>query len=235
MTYTHAFDAFAAADLAAVAFLLVSVWGIGWRIDREGARRPSVTVLMMRYRREWMTEMLTRDPRVFDASIIGILRQSTAFFASTSVIAIGGVLALIGNAERIDMVATELGERNSGTLVWQIKLALVAALLTSGFLRFVWSSRLYGYCAVVMAAAPNDPAAPNAPIRASQAAEINIRAASNFNRGLRYMYFALAALAWLVGPAALGAATAVTLWVIWSREFASKPHTILDLPPDATP
>ena len=99
--------------------------------------------------------------------------------------------------------------------------------VTNGFLKFVWSNRIFGYCSVMMAAVPNDPNDPEALIRASQAAELNIRAAINFNRGLRSMYFALGGLAWLVGSFAFIAATVAVIWLIWSREFASLPRDIL--------
>jgi uncharacterized membrane protein len=79
----------------------------------------------------------------------------------------------------------------------------------------------------MMAAVPNDPKDPVAYPRAAQAAELNIRAAINFNRGLRAMYFALGALAWLLGPIALMLSTFVVVWVVWSREFASLPRSIL--------
>jgi uncharacterized membrane protein len=60
-----------------------------------------------------------------------------------------------------------------------------------------------------------------------KAAELNIRAAINFNRGLRSMYFALGGLAWLVGPVAFFIATVAVIWLVWSREFASLPRDIL--------
>ena len=60
---------------------------------------------MAQYRREWMTQMVTRDPRIFDAQIISSLRQGTAFFASTSMLAIGGTLAMIGNGEKLSGIA----------------------------------------------------------------------------------------------------------------------------------
>ena len=126
-------------DAAALAVLFAGWAGIGWWIERETAARPSVTVLMMRYRRDWMIQMITRQPRIFDAAILASLRQGTAFFASTCVIAIGGVLALIGNAERLVGVAAGLGETGLPPVIWQIKLALVAFLLTNAFLKFVWA------------------------------------------------------------------------------------------------
>ena len=111
--------------------------------------------------------------------------------------------------------------------VWQVKLAFVTLLLTNGFLKFVWANRVFGYCAVMMSAVPNDPKHPDADHIASQAGELNVRAAINFNRGLRSLYFALGALAWLIGPYALGLATLVAAWTVLSREFASLPRDIL--------
>ncbi len=94
-------------------------------------------------------------------------------------------------------------------------------------MKFVWANRVFGYCAVLMAAVPNDPSDPQAYPRAAQAAELNIRAAINFNRGLRAMYFALAGLAWLLGATALMVATVAVVWIVWSREFSSLPREIL--------
>ena len=217
-------------DAAAVLFLFAAWGAIGWRIEHPTAGRPSVSVLMADYRRAWMTEMIGRQPRIFDAQILATLRQGTSFFASTSVIAIGGTLALAGNTAPLQMVAEGAGVAVPG-LILQLKLVAVVLFLTNAFLRFVWSNRLFGYCAVVMASVPNDTGDPLAPVRAGKAAELNIRAAMNFNRGLRSVYFALGALAWLLGPAALAIATVAVVWVLWSRDFASIPHRILSETP----
>jgi len=138
-----------------------------------------------------------------------------------------GVMALVGNTEPLRGVAAEVSTMPVPVLVWQLKLGLVALFLTNAFLKFVWANRVFGYCAVIMASVPNDPTDPKAYPRAAQAAELNIRGAMNFNRGLRAMYFALGALAWLIGPYALIIATATVFWVLWSREFASIPRSIL--------
>lgn len=214
-------------DAAAIA-VLVAAWMVsGWLIERECTRRPSVTVLMMSYRRDWMVELVTRQPRIFDAAILDSLRQGTAFMSSTTFIGIGGVLALIGNADRLEGVVSEFGESHVPTVIYQLKLAFFALFLIDGFLKFIWANRLFGYCAVVMASVPNQPDDPMALPRARQAAELNIRAAWNFNRGLRSVYFALASVAWLIGPLGLIVATVLTLWVVLSREFRSRPHEIL--------
>ena len=227
MTWLDRIALFAPLDAGALALLLAGWLAIGWRIEHPGARHPSTSQIMANYRREWMRQMITREPRIFDAQIVASLRQGTAFFASTAVIAIGGTLALMGNAERLTGIANDLVLMDAPTFVWEAKLVVIALFLTNAFLKFVWANRLFGYAAVVMAAVPNDTNAALCAKRADQAAEINITAARSFNRGLRAVYFGLACAAWLAGPLALMAATLFTLAVIWRREFASDSRTIL--------
>lgn len=215
------------ADGIALALLTVAWLGIGLWIERANGARPSVTVLMAEHRRQWMQEFLTRQNRIFDATVMSSLRQGASWFASTTIIAIGGVLALVGNPERVQGVAEELIASMAPTFVWQVKLLVVALFLSHAFLKFVWAHRVFGYCTVLMASVPNDPELPEAGLRAGQAAELNIRAALNFTRGLRSMYFALGTLAWLLGAVPLMIATVSVVWLLWSREFASHPRDIL--------
>jgi uncharacterized membrane protein len=182
---------------------------------------------MAEMRREWMREFVRRDNRIFDAQIIASLRQGTAFFASTSILAVGGVLALIGNVQPLTGIAAEVGAERP-TLLWQIRLLPAALLLTHAFLKFVWANRVFGYASVTMGATPSEPGHPRAMPRAMRAAELIIRAALNFNRGLRSMYFALASLAWLGGPWALMAAALLVAGFLVRREFTSVPRDILD-------
>lgn len=225
---------FSPLDLAAVALLLSSWLWIGWRIENPPKGRPSVSWLMADFRRDWMKRMVERDPRIFDAQLVGNLRQATAFFASAAMIAIGGGLALIGNTEQLAGVAEDLIQDSAPAFVWEIKILLVVLFLSNAFLKFVWSHRLFGYCAVLMAAVPNDRGHALAYPRAEQAAEINITAARSFNRGMRATYFALAAVAWLAGAAALAAAALITMAVLYRREFVSQSRSILlRIPPDS--
>jgi len=207
--------------------LLILCWfATGWLSEHPPAWRPSVSLLMKTYRYRWMTEFLTRQPRIFDASVIDNLRQGTAFFASTSVIAIGGGVAMISNADLLQGLAADL---TIGAEVTQIrfKLLVVLAFLANALLKFVWSHRLFGYCAIMMAAVPNDHTDPVAVERAARTAEINITAAKSFNRGLHSIYFALAALVWLIGPNALIGATLITAGVQLRREFASHSRAVM--------
>ncbi len=217
-------------DLIALGLLLAAWLLSGWLTEHPPAARPSVSVLMQEYRRDWMRTFVTRVPRIFDATVIESLRQGTAFFASASLIAIGGGVALIGNAAALQRLAADLPlagiAATSGPDV-AVRMLPTVALLSNALLKFVWANRLFGYCSVLMAAVPNDPDDPLAYHRAAQAAEINITAAKSFNRGLRAIYFALAALGWLLGPWGLIAGTVAATTVLLRREFTSTSRQVI--------
>ena len=82
MTIPFHIGSLTAPDLIAVALYILLWVASGWIIENPPARFPSVTVIMKQYRRDWMGEFVTRQPRIFDATLIDSLRQGTAFFAS---------------------------------------------------------------------------------------------------------------------------------------------------------
>ena len=219
-------------DLAALGLLVLCWLAIGWTTEHPPTHRPSVGVLMEGYRREWMRQLVTRQPRIFDSAMMDGLRQSTTFFASTALIAIGGGLALIGNPERLADLASEFALDQGPNVLWEARILTAVLFGANAFLKFVWSHRLFSYAAIAMAAVPNDITDPLAYPRADQAARLAINAAKSFNRGLRSVYFALASLAWLLGPLALVAAAAFTTVMLWRREFASTARqALLENPP----
>ena len=57
--------------------------------------------------------------------------------------------------------------------------------------------------------------------QAAVAARVANRAARHFNTGLRAYYFGLTALAWILHPLALVAATLFVVWELYRREFRS--------------
>ncbi len=237
MTGTYFPAALTATDMAAVALLFASWFGSGWLTERPPAGMPSVSVLMARFRREWMLHMITRNPRIFDGNILSTLREGTAFFASACMIATGGILALIGNTDRLRGLAQEFEIGDETTAVWEVKLLVTMFFVVNAFLKFVWSHRLFGYCAIMMAAVPNEPEHPMAEDRAMQAADLNITAARSFNAGLRSVYFALGSLSWLAGAWALLLGTGVVLYITLRREFASTSRQVIlrSLPPPRLP
>ena len=217
---------FTALDSAAFSLLILAWFVTGFVAEHPPAWRHSVSHLMKDYRRRWMVEFLTRDPRIFDITLIDSLRQSAGFFISGAMIAIGGGVAMIGNTTTLQGLAQDL-TLGAETAQLRIKLIVVVAFLGNALLKFVWSHRLFGYCAIMMAAIPNDYTNPMARPRADQTAEIIITAARSFNRGLNAIYFALAGLAWLIGPKALIYAVILTTFVLIRREFASRSRAVM--------
>lgn len=230
MDLTERLSHFSPIDMMALAFLVIAAVVIGYLIENDMKSIKSVSTLMADYRREWMVHMITREPRVFDAQLLSLMRQGSSFFASATMIAIGGCLALLGNTEQLMGIAQDLTLESEPSIVWELKVLVIIGFLANAFFKFVWANRLFGYCAVLMGAVPNDPTNPQAQARAVKAGEINITAARSFNRGLRSVYFALASSAWLLGAEALILATMTTCLVLFRREFASKSKEILMRP-----
>jgi uncharacterized membrane protein len=226
MTDALSLGPFGLPDLAALGLTLALWLGLGWLIENPPAWRVSVSKLMERYRHDWMAEFVTRQPRIFDATMIDSLRQGTAFFASASMIAIGGGIALIGNPAMLGALTRDL-TLASDTAVLQLRVALVVAFLANALLKFIWAHRLFGYCSILMAAVPNDPSHPEAAHRATQAADINITGAKSFNRGLRSIYFALGSLGWLLGPWGLVAGAMVISGILVRRDFGSTSREVM--------
>lgn len=224
------FGQLALLDLIALGLLVVAWLLSGWLTEHPPKSLPSVSLLMEDYRREWMRTFVTRVPRIFDATMIESLRQGTAFFASASLIAIGGGVAVIGNAAAVQRLASDLQLAGIAATTGPdvaVRMMPTVILLANALLKFIWANRLFGYCSVLMAAVPNEPTDPLAYHRAAQAGEINITAAKSFNRGLRSIYFALAALCWLLGPWGLILGTVMATGVLLRREFASTSRRVI--------
>ena len=227
MTWSDRLSLFSNTDYFAV-FLLFLTWSVStYFIENPPENKPSVASLMSHFRRDWMRKMVEREVRIFDSQIMNGLRQGTAFFASATMISIGGILALIGNTDLLAGVASDLTLNQAPKIVYEIKMMLTLVFVTNGFLKFVWSHRLFGYCAILIASVPNDPNDPQALSRAMTAGEVNVTAARSYNRGLRAVYFSIASVAWLLGPVALIIATVVTMGVLWRREFMSVSRQLL--------
>src|SRR5690606_5509874 len=87
------------ADLAAFGFLVLGWLVFGVLVEHPPRGRPSGAALMTGYRREWMRQFVTRQPRIFDASVMDSLRPGTGLLAPATIVAIGGGVALLGHHE----------------------------------------------------------------------------------------------------------------------------------------
>ena len=100
--------AFTLPDLLAFAWFL-GVWiAYSVVIEKTAKGRSGLNALMNNYRDQWMERLLARDMRMVDAQVTASLQNGTAFFASTSLIAIGGTLTLLRSTEQILTVVAAL-------------------------------------------------------------------------------------------------------------------------------
>jgi uncharacterized membrane protein len=215
---------FSALDLIALAWFLVAWIGYVIVLDFTAYGRSGLNMLMHRYRKEWMRQMMRREMRMLDGQVSASLQNGTAFFASTSLIAIGGALALFHSSGDILSLVGALPFGVKPTqLQWEVKTAGLATILVYAFFKFAWSYRLYNYMAMMLGAAP--PAAEKDTAAAQdfvdRIAQVCADAGRQFNRGQRAFFFALAYLGWFVGPLPFLFTTGGVLLVMWRRQYNS--------------
>jgi len=216
---------FSRIDLLAL-FWFLGAW-IGYAVVIELSPRGTrgLNGQMHRYRGLWMQRMLARDARMIDGQVIAGLQNGSAFFASTSLLALGGALTLFHSSEDMLTVIATLPFGEPVTHVqWELKVVGLMTIFVYAFFKFAWAYRLYNYVAIMVGAAP--PAAerdePEAKAHAAATAGIITDAGRHFNRGQRAFFFALGYLGWFLGPLPLIATTAAVLVVTWRRQFASE-------------
>ena len=215
---------FGTLDLIAIAFFAAA--GIGYLLAVEIGphSRRSLNTLMNQRRERWIMESVKRENRIIDTQVMNGLQNGTAFFASTSLIAIGGSLTLLQSADRVVQIFADLPFATQTTrTAWEIKVIGLAVIFAYAFFKFGWSYRLFNYCAILIGAIPPHTEAdrPETLAAAREAVRMNIVAGLHFNRGQRAFFFALAYLGWFISPWLFLIATAAVLTVMWRRQFAS--------------
>jgi len=102
-----------------------------------------------------MENMVARDLRMVDALIQNSLQQGVLFFASTSILLIGGLLAGVGAADAAMQVLSDIPLSSTNTRTeWEVKVMLVVFIFMFAFFKFAWSYRLFNYVIIMIGAAP---------------------------------------------------------------------------------
>jgi uncharacterized membrane protein len=216
---------FTGLDLAAVLWFFL--WWLGYaRFAEWRAKRvPSLLSVMARYRRDWWVRTIERELRMIDTSIIANLSNSSTFFASTTLLILGGLLALLGTTEKVVQIVQGLPFQARATTpeLWEIKILLLVAIFVYAFFKFTWSLRQFNMASVLVGAAPKVPRDPDDEADyIDRASSVSHFAAEQFNYGLRAYYFALAALAWFLNGWLFMAGTTWVVLVLYWREFRSQ-------------
>src|ERR1700742_4095619 len=212
-------------DILAVGFFVLE-WAVyAFTLERSAYGRNSLSARMHVYREVWIRRMLDRDARMVDMQLMGSLQNGTAFFASSSLIAVGGALALLRSTNDALIVMKTLPlDMSPSPALWEIKCVGLILIFIYAFFKFAWAYRLFNYVAILLGSMPptaqRDP--PQAEAHVIRTTRLFEAAGRRFHRGERAFFCARGFLGWFVGPWVLFVSTAAVVIVTWRRQFASS-------------
>ena len=160
-----------------------------------------------------------------DMQIMASLQNGTAFFASTTLIAIGGALALLrATDDALGVIGKFPLDIAPSPALWETKCVGLILIFVYAFFKFAWAYRLFNYVAILLGAMP--PAAqhhtPEAEAHVIRTTRLFEAAGRHFNRGQRAFFFALGYLGWFISPWVLFVTTGAVVIVTWRRQFVSS-------------
>ncbi len=233
--WLHAFAFLPPLDWLALVLFLGGWVGYAWFARRLALSRPSLLASTNRIRRAWILQSTYRDVRVLDGAVIQNLSISPSFFASTTILIIGGLLAVLGTTEKVSGLVHEIPfAARTSALVFDLKVVVMLAIFVYAFFRFTWSMRQYTFGALLLASAPEAKQfevqkIPREP-HADRAGRVVSMAAETFNDGLRAYYFSFAALAWFFSPWLFLVFNFGVIYILYQREFHSDVLAVLSEP-----
>src|ERR1700738_4835649 len=181
---------------------------------------------------EWTVYAVTLEHSAYgqdrlsaDMQIMACLQNGTAFFASTSLLAIGGALALLRSTNEALAVLRALPiDLSPSPALWELKCVGLILIFIYAFFKFAWAYRLFNYVAILLGAMPPAEArdTPGAEAHVIRTTRLFEAAGRHFNRGQRAFFFALGYLGWFVSPWVLFVTTALVVIVTWRRQFVSN-------------
>ncbi|BFM15955.1 DUF599 domain-containing protein [Maricurvus nonylphenolicus] len=215
-------------NLLCVVWFLVAWVGYSYFAKTMAKRTMSLSSVLHIHREDWMRSLLQRDMRVSDAALVANLERHVTFFASTTILILAGLLAVIPNIGLLHKLLSGLPiiEQVSEAEL-QLRIVLLVCVFVYAFFTFTWSMRQYGFCSILVGAAPlPDDKSETAITRetyARHAAKVIDQAGHSYNYGLRAYYFAMSVLAWFIHPWLFIGAVTLVVAILYRREFYSKP------------
>jgi len=212
-------------DILAVGFFILEWTVYAVTLEHSAYGQDSLSARMHVYREVWIRRMLERETRMVDMQIMASLQNGTAFFASTSLLAIGGALALLRSTNEALAVLRALPiDLSPSPALWEIKCVGLVLIFVYAFFKFAWAYRLFNYVAILLGAMPPAEArdTPDAEAHVIRTTRLFEAAGRHFNRGQRAFFFALGYLGWFVSPWVLFVTTALVVIVTWRRQFVSN-------------
>jgi uncharacterized membrane protein len=212
-------------DITAVGFFIIEWLVYAATLEHSAYGRDSLSARMNRYREVWVRRLLDRETRMVDMQIMASLQNGTAFFASTSLFALGGALALLHATNDAITILSKLPiDLSISPAMWELKCVGLVLICVYAFFKFAWAYRLFNYVAILFGGMPpaDQRDTPEAEAHVIRTTRVFESAGRHFNRGQRAFFFALGYLGWFVSPWVLFVTTAAVVIVTWRRQFASS-------------
>lgn len=215
-------------DCIALAWFLLMWIGYDRFADYWSTSHSSLLRHVNEARRDWMLRLTYRENRIADVALMANLSSSPTFFASTTIIIIGGLFALMGGTSKVVNVVQEIPfSVQVPEEVWNVKIIVLICVFVFAFFRFTWALRQFNFCSILIGSAPNVAEYKDGPDRtrtdfADRSGKLVALAGESFNDGLRGYYFAIAAMTWFVQPLIYMVATTIVVAVLYFREFHSS-------------
>lgn len=216
-------------------FVFVALWlGFTWLTsDARNFGRISLNAAVAKHRSNWIHNSLKRDLKMIDTQIMTGLQNGTGFFASTSLLALGGCLSLFSVlSQKEAAISDDLSfVFAGGRAAVELKLAGLTLVFGYSFFKFGWAYRLFNYSSILfgglpmLAEAAKDPEAANR--AADQVVAVNVIAARHFNAGLRAIFLSIGYLGWFINPIVFMAATMFVIVILVRRQFYSHARDAL--------
>jgi uncharacterized membrane protein len=216
---------FSLLDMMALLCFVCSWVGYTAFSRRKAKNTNCIARCLHQHRIHWMSQLITKEIRVSEVALLSNIERNIAFFASTTLLVLAGVLTLFAQVERLEEVIASIpfSAPPNHALV-QVKLAVLVGIFIMAFFQFTWSMRQYGFLNVMIGAAPVDKDGKDETLKAyaKQMAIVQDQAAHSYNYGLRSYYFSMAAMCWFFHPWLFIGASLLVVFTLYRREFKSK-------------
>ena len=212
-------------DVVALGCFFICWVGYTTFARKKAKNTDCIARCLHQHRIHWMYELIGRDVRVGESALLANLERNIAFFASSTLLILAGVLTLFSQVEKVESVIDSIpfAEFPNHVMI-QLKLSLLVLIFVMAFFQFTWSMRQYGFVNVMVGACPYDNSGKNENLKqyALQMAIVQDQAAHSYNYGLRSYYFSMAALCWFLHPIVFILASIIVVNILYNREFKSK-------------
>ena len=221
-------------DFIALAWFLFCFIGYTKYSRRKAKTVPCLSNMLDLYRQDSMRIMMRRENRIPDVTMVGNLERNGAFFASSCLLILAGILTSLGYTDKAMEVFRDFPFSSMPTReIWELRMGVLLALFVYAFFKFSWAMRLYNVIGLMIASAPLPGDSKVSPAErealAVNSGRIFNQGGDAFNLGLRTFYYALAIIAWFIHPLLFMVMSALVVYVLYRREFRSDAMKTLNL------